>query len=291
MNDNPIIASIGLISDTHFQDRLFDIPDGLDSIWKGVDLILHAGDVGELDVLDHLSHIAPVVAVHGNDEPELVKQALPDQQMISIQGLRVLLWHSHYPDPAEEKAKRCGTWGPKLERIANYGRQMNVNIIIYGHTHVPMLYRDGEIWLFNPGALASGGYFTRQAVISIGRLELFSDGSFDLAHFDLSTRQVVKFRAADPDEEFNSLADDYQTWMVEAGLVADVSKLRTMVYEDIRGIVHAIAPLYKRFATNGFILRRDLIEAIQTSDGITSKDRARILAIIDRDQSEQKTVL
>jgi putative phosphoesterase len=282
MDSNHVIASMGLISDTHFQDRLFDLPDGLNSLWAGVDLILHAGDVGELDVLDQLSHIAPVVAVHGNDEPEHVKQALPDQQLVSIHGLRVLLWHSHYPDPAEERAKRSGTWGPKLDRIANYGRQMNANIMIYGHTHVPMVHRAEEVLLFNPGALASGSYFTRQAVVSVGRLQLLANGDYNLTHFDVSTGQAVQFRAADPDEEFSSLAECYQTWMVEPGLVADVAALRNIVYEDIRGVVRAIVPLYKHFMPTGLIMRRDLIEAIRASQWITANDRTRVLAIIDR---------
>ncbi len=116
--NSPIVASLGLISDTHYQDRLFELPAGLGKLWGEVELILHAGDVGELDVLDLLSQFAPTVAVHGNDEPDYVKQKLPARQLIAVHGLRILLWHSHYPDPVEEKARRKGLWGPRLERIA-----------------------------------------------------------------------------------------------------------------------------------------------------------------------------
>ena len=79
MTGGPAIATLGLLSDTHFHDRLFELPPHLAAIFAGVDLILHAGDVGDISVLDELGHIAPVVAVHGNDEPEHVKQWLPYQ--------------------------------------------------------------------------------------------------------------------------------------------------------------------------------------------------------------------
>lgn len=76
---NPSIASIGLVSDTHYQERLFDVPAGLEELWADADLILHAGDVGDLAVLDLLGTFAPTIAVHGNDEPARTKEILPSQ--------------------------------------------------------------------------------------------------------------------------------------------------------------------------------------------------------------------
>ncbi len=282
MSNKHIIASIGLLSDTHFEDRLFGLPEKLASLWAGVGLILHAGDVGELGVLDLLSHIAPVVAVHGNDEPEHVKQELPYQQLISIHGSRVLLWHSHYPDPKEEMANRSGTWGPKMERIATTGRQMKANLIVYGHTHIPIVHRYGDILLVNPGALAAGSYFTRQAIASVGRVQFLADGSVDVAHFDVSTGQEMQLVTADPEEDFSLLAERYQTWMVEPGLVGDVAAIRKIEFEDIRGVIRAIVPLYKRCMADGPIMRRDFIEIFRSSDWITANDRRRVLAILDR---------
>lgn len=282
MTDNQVVASIGLISDTHYQDRLFDLPEGLAPLWKNIDLILHAGDVGELEVLDHLGRMAPVIAVHGNDEPDAVKRELPGQQLISVQGLRLLLWHSHYPDPVEEKAKRGGPWGPKLDRIANRGRELKADIVVYGHSHVPMIWRCEDVLLANPGALASGGYFTRQAVVSVGRLQVFANGGYDVAHFNLATGQPVEFPIPDPEEEFSVLGNRYQDWLVEPGLIADVGALRKIIYEDVHAVVGALQPLYKRCLIAGLIRRGDLIEAIQTGDSITPNDRLKVLAVIDR---------
>ncbi|NJM07720.1 metallophosphoesterase family protein, partial [Candidatus Gracilibacteria bacterium] len=73
------------------------LPAPVFSALAGVDLILHAGDVGELRVLDALSALAPVIAVHGNDETEEAQRELPYQQLISAGGQRLLLTHAHYP--------------------------------------------------------------------------------------------------------------------------------------------------------------------------------------------------
>lgn len=61
-------AVVGLLSDTHYPERLAHLPPALFDVLAGVDLLLHAGDVGELAALSQLSQIAPVVAVHGNDD-------------------------------------------------------------------------------------------------------------------------------------------------------------------------------------------------------------------------------
>src|SRR2546428_11516176 len=60
-----VAARLGLISDTHLPERCPALPPSLARVFAGVDLILHAGDLGALSVLDRLSAIAPVVAVHG----------------------------------------------------------------------------------------------------------------------------------------------------------------------------------------------------------------------------------
>ena len=278
---NRVIASIGLISDTHFQDRLFALPKGLADLWGNVDLILHAGDVGELGVLDLLGEIAPVVAVHGNDEPETIKKELPYQQLVAVHGVRILCWHSHYPDPAEEMARRKGPWRPKLERLARRGREVDAKIVIYGHTHVPMIYLHDGVLLVNPGALSSGSYFTRQAVLSVGRLQIQADGKFKAGLFDLATSQVREFKAADPDDDFSMLADPYQEWIVEPDLIPMLNELRGIAYEDVRAVVHAIVPLYKRCLTGELMRRNDLIEAIRSSSRIRPGDKRQALAALE----------
>ena len=272
--------SIGLISDTHFADRLWELPARLAEIWTGVDLILHAGDVGELAVLDLLGQIAPVVAVHGNDEPEYVKQQLPGEQLIALAGQRVLLWHSHYPDPIEEKAKRRGSWGPKLERIAARGRKLGAGVVVFGHTHVPLIVRLDGVLLVNPGALAAGSHFSRQTIATVARLTRADDGACAAQHFDTATGQPVKLPVPNPGDDFGLLGAHYQTWLIEPSLMPMIGALGKIRYDNVEAVVRAGRPLYRRSLASGMMLRRDLIDAITSAPDLTPHDRSAVLAAI-----------
>lgn len=282
MPDSKVLACIGLISDTHFQERLFALPDHLARAWGAVDLVLHAGDVGDLSVLDQLGQIAPVVAVHGNDEPAIAKRDLPEQQLLMIGGTRVLLWHSHYPDPVEEQANRKGNWRPKLDRIAARTHEAGAELLVYGHSHVPAISRHAGVTLFNPGALASGSFFTRQAVQTVGRLRVLASGEFEVEHLDLATGQVVEMPAPDPEEDFGVLGGRYQAWIVEPEMVPLVAGLRRIQYEDVRSVVQTIIPVYRRRFDGGLIQRQDLIDAVRDSDLVSASDREKWLAVLER---------
>lgn len=122
---------VGLISDTHGLLRT-DVHRAL----AGVDLILHAGDVGGADILDELAVIAPVHAVYGNTDA-------PGQPRLStvldlvIGGLRVHVSHGH----------EAGS--PTPQRLAN---RYAADVIVYGHTHRQQVSRIGDTLVVNPGA-------------------------------------------------------------------------------------------------------------------------------------------
>jgi predicted phosphodiesterase len=110
---------IGLIADTHIPERWEQLPAAVFELFAEVDFILYAGDVGKLWVLDHLGAIAPVIAVHGNDETDEATAALPYQQVLSVKGRRILLTHAHYPNRDEEmESRKEDRWVPKLARWA-----------------------------------------------------------------------------------------------------------------------------------------------------------------------------
>ncbi|HUS83090.1 MAG TPA: metallophosphoesterase family protein [Dehalococcoidia bacterium] len=116
---------LGLISDTHgyFDPRL---PDA----FRGVERILHAGDIGNLDVIDRLEAIAPVVAVHGNMDNPLVANRFPADTTVDVSGLSIYLVHR--PHDAR--------FGP------------HVRIVVEGHTHRSRVEEKDGILYVNPGA-------------------------------------------------------------------------------------------------------------------------------------------
>ena len=122
---------VGLISDTHGLIR----PRVHDAL-TGVELILHAGDVGGSAILDELRLIAPVRAVFGNTDPP-GEPGLEDEIAIKVGGLRLHVSHGH----------EVGS--PTPVRLA---ARYDADVVIYGHTHRPLVTRhDGRLFV-NPGA-------------------------------------------------------------------------------------------------------------------------------------------
>ena len=138
-------------------------------------------------MLDRLSAIAPVLAVHGNDDSADAQRELPYQQVLMVAGMRVLLTHAHYPDRAQElEARKNDAWGPKLERRAAFGECAGASIVVFGHTHVPMSLQHGNVLLVNPGAIAAPNYVTRQRLQSVALLFIRDDGVPAVVHIDLA---------------------------------------------------------------------------------------------------------
>lgn len=186
-----VVARLGLISDTHMPDRWPDLPETLPQIFRGVDLILHAGDVGELWVLDQLSAIAPVVAVHGNDEPPSTPEQLPHKQLITLAGQRMLVWHGHFADRVDEmESRRDQRMRPKLERIARHGQRVGAKLVHFGHWHIPLVCELEGVTLVNAGALASGNLTTRQAVQTAAIVYVLKNGRFHITHINLADGRI-----------------------------------------------------------------------------------------------------
>lgn len=122
---------VGLISDTHGLLR-----PSVHKALEGVSLILHAGDVGGDDILDELRIIAPVQAVYGNtDAPD--DPGLSQELIVPVDGVDIHVSHGHeLGSPTPDKL------------LAAYSQ----HVLVYGHTHKPLLvYADGRM-VVNPGA-------------------------------------------------------------------------------------------------------------------------------------------
>lgn len=193
VSPNQVQYCLGLMSDTHMPSRWAQLHDSLPHIFADVDMILHAGDVGELWVLDELSKIAPTIAVHGNDEPVDTPKMLPEKQLVTVAGQRILLWHSHYADRIDEmESRREPAMQPKLERIARHGKRVGANIVHFGHWHVPLICEVEGITLVNAGGIASGNLITRQLIQTVALLFVLENGRIHIIHVDLNTQKIYQ---------------------------------------------------------------------------------------------------
>jgi uncharacterized protein len=119
---------IGLISDTHGLVR----PEALAAL-KGVELIVHAGDIGKPEVLDCLQAIAPLAAIKGNNDTAPWARHIPEalDLLLNHTGVRVI----HNVHDLENKLPAAG-----------------VQVVISGHSHKPTVARRDNVLFVNPGS-------------------------------------------------------------------------------------------------------------------------------------------
>jgi len=135
---------IGLISDTHVRISghnvglstltTDELPRQVTETFRGVDLILHAGDIYSLPVLDELEKVAPVLAAEGDDDPfeSVNDRRVSHQHMITVEGITI--WLSHY-----------GQW-------PEYAKTPPPDVIVFGHSHRSSIEQnDGQLRI-NPGS-------------------------------------------------------------------------------------------------------------------------------------------
>ncbi|MBW1893990.1 MAG: metallophosphoesterase family protein [Deltaproteobacteria bacterium] len=128
---------IGVISDTHMSQPFDSLNRLMESVFADVSMVLHAGDLTSLDILEVFSG-KKVISVRGNMDYYDVSQNLPDKRVIEVEGYRIGLTHG---------------WGARNgveDRIKEVFQ--NVQAIVYGHTHTPANHINDGILFFNPGA-------------------------------------------------------------------------------------------------------------------------------------------
>lgn len=138
------LVLIGILSDTHIPREAKALPPEVKIAFRGVDLILHAGDIYELHVLDELERLAPVMAARGNGDFRLPPDPrLKESHLLEIDGFKVGLTHGiEYPEPF---------FFPLEKTMQRYfgGR---VDILIFGDSHVALVEEYKGVLLINPGS-------------------------------------------------------------------------------------------------------------------------------------------
>ena len=154
MSDNLSRRRIGVISDTHIP-HFKKLPDAIWRHFDGVELIIHAGDLSILSVIDELETIAPVVAVQGNIEDDEVMLKLPIKREIVVGHCRIGI--VHILGDARGRARLARQEFP------------TARVVVYGHSHIPDNQEHSGLLLFNPGSATDR---RRQPTCSIGLLHI-----------------------------------------------------------------------------------------------------------------------
>lgn len=140
--ENP--TKIGLISDSHIPHAAKFLPPRVFELFSRVDLILHAGDIYQLSVLNELEKIAPVLAARGNGDYLLPDDPrIKDSHVLHLKGNKLGLTHSiEYPEPP---------WR-SLEKAMEHDFGGRMDILVGGHTHQTMIEEHEGILIVNPGS-------------------------------------------------------------------------------------------------------------------------------------------
>jgi uncharacterized protein len=136
---------VGVISDTHGLLR----KDAVEAL-RGADRILHAGDVGNPEILDTLARIAPVTAIRGNIDTQPWARALPETEIVEIGDISIFMLHD-------------------LAKLDLKPEASGIHAVVYGHSHQPKIEIKKGVLYFNPG---SAGPRRFQLPVSVGKLHI-----------------------------------------------------------------------------------------------------------------------
>jgi len=133
------MTRIGVISDTHIPIAAQKLPAEIYKAFKGVDLILHAGDLVDISVLKDLNKLAQTQAVHGNMDSLEVQKELPAKRIVKVGKFSIGLIHG-FGSPFNLMNRIKGEFTEKVDAI------------VYGHSHSFVNEVHEGILYFNPGS-------------------------------------------------------------------------------------------------------------------------------------------
>ena len=132
------MALIGVISDTHIPARARGLPSRVLELFEGADLILHAGDFIDDSVLKELNALAPTRGVLGNCDSVGLAAVLPHTASIESGGTQIGMIHDS--GPTDRRRERM------LKAFPGH------RVVVFGHSHRPVIDDDGSLMLLNPGS-------------------------------------------------------------------------------------------------------------------------------------------
>ncbi|MFC1943127.1 YfcE family phosphodiesterase [Chloroflexota bacterium] len=143
---------VGLIADTHIPDHVKELPQQLERVFHGVDLILHAGDIYVTSVLDQLEYLAPVLAAEGDDDYGAVRKdkRFKNEHILTVEGITIWLLHEYEIRSRDGLVKFVTkSWGRP---------EKHPDVIVFGHTHRATVENGGNALQVNPGSATFPNY-------------------------------------------------------------------------------------------------------------------------------------
>ena len=170
-------TTVGVVSDTHGTLR----PEVL-RLFRGVDLILHAGDVGDPQILTDLATLGPLRAVEGNVDGWDVRREVEEDVELEVAGVRIAVAHGH----------RVADYGSLLDRFPD------ARVVVHGHSHMPKVDRreDGRL-LLNPG---SAGPKRFRKPVTAALLRILPDGELEVEIRDLESGEEWRPSGGEADQ-------------------------------------------------------------------------------------------
>lgn len=170
------MIKIGLLSDTHshFDAKLRDLLKDVDQIW-------HAGDVGDISVIEELKKICPIVkGVYGNIDGRDIRNEFPEHLIFEEEGLKIWMTHiGGYPNKYPSAIKTM------LSKV-------KPNIFICGHSHILRVMRDtsfDNMIVMNPGAAGTHGWHKVKTLL---RFKIDNGKLIDLEAVELGKRGAIE---------------------------------------------------------------------------------------------------
>lgn len=131
---------IGIISDTHLVKHFEILDNFIDKNLNEVDMIFHLGDYKRIEVVDRIKKKKRFIGVSGNNDDSSITDVLSESEIIEIEGWKVGLYHG------------CGNTKTTLENTINLFKENMPDIIVFGHSHVPIIKTENGVLLLNPGS-------------------------------------------------------------------------------------------------------------------------------------------
>lgn len=152
---------IGVLADTHVPDILPALPPSVFEVFQGVDIILHAGDVCHLSVLQKLEPLAQTFAVFGDQDGAQVKRFLQEKQQLEFMNRSVGLIHGQHAWEGNLLTRTIYRVDAAKREHALYESVLRafpgVDVIVFGHSHTPYIKMHDSVLLFNPGSVVPHG--------------------------------------------------------------------------------------------------------------------------------------